>query len=81
MSISIHTLRMEGDVESIVEMAKPMLISIHTLRMEGDVKHQASFKVSYISIHTLRMEGDFVKSGIATISVVFQSTPSAWRVT
>ena len=35
--ISIHTLRMEGDV-SRIESEWAFLISIHTLRMEGDCK-------------------------------------------
>ena len=34
--ISIHTLRMEGDVAVGVGLAAD-LISIHTLRMEGDL--------------------------------------------
>ena len=33
--ISIHTLRMEGDQGTLVELP-PFTISIHTLRMEGD---------------------------------------------
>ena len=35
-SISIHTLRMEGDLLSLPHHNKPTGISIHTLRMEGD---------------------------------------------
>ena len=35
-AISIHTLRMEGDVDKAMNNFKAMLISIHTLRMEGD---------------------------------------------
>ena len=34
--ISIHTLRMEGDVSAILAVFC-IKISIHTLRMEGDV--------------------------------------------
>ena len=37
--ISIHSLRMEGDVPLLIEyMTSP--ISIHSLRMEGDIDHQ-----------------------------------------
>ena len=36
--ISIHTLRMEGDVVSGVLNGSVVVISIHTLRMEGDSK-------------------------------------------
>ena len=34
-----------------------------------------------ISIHTLRMEGDYQIIYIDYIQLLFQSTPSAWRVT
>ena len=35
-SISIHTLRMEGDLEKLGFDLSALIISIHTLRMEGD---------------------------------------------
>ncbi len=57
-------------------------ISIHTLRMEGDVLcrwHRQC--LGGISIHTLRMEGDQSQSPGANAKRIFQSTPSAWRVT
>ena len=38
--ISIHSLRMEGDLFSIVLSKSPNCISIHSLRMEGDVAVQ-----------------------------------------
>ena len=56
--ISIHTLRMEGDVvvKRAVHAAR---ISIHTLRMEGDHTARKMYAVDLmISIHTLRVEGD-----------------------
>ena len=56
-------------------------ISIHTLRMEGDVPQQRLGPVHQISIHTLRMEGDHRHRLFQHIIQVFQSTPSAWRVT
>ena len=56
-------------------------ISIHTLRMEGDRKQFSGLKPVKISIHTLRMEGDDKKLACGLIADVFQSTPSAWRVT
>ena len=34
-----------------------------------------------ISIHTLRMEGDYLSLLLKAESFLFQSTPSAWRVT
>ena len=42
-----------------------------TSRMDG----------AQISIHTLRMEGDLRKGIINGTVSLFQSTPSAWRVT
>ena len=57
-------------------------ISIHTLRMEGDPGRGFQLpKLDGISIHTLRMEGDDCKLSYRTEFPVFQSTPSAWRVT
>ena len=38
IGISIHTLRMEGDLRAEGKTLDSMLISIHTLRMEGDSK-------------------------------------------
>ena len=34
---SIHTLRMEGDANTVKQSAATIGISIHTLRVEGDV--------------------------------------------
>ena len=56
--ISIHTLRVEGDVNAVSAVLGNM-ISIHTLRVEGDFFCPCGFcKVRFISIHTLRVEGD-----------------------
>ena len=38
-------------------------------------------KQIYASIHTLRVEGDFAVRVSGVVTVSFQSTPSAWRVT
>ena len=56
-------------------------ISIHTLRMEGDADSAAFYDRSLISIHTLRMEGDSPIQVVPVPVKIFQSTPSAWRVT
>ena len=59
LSISIHTLRMEGDIIEGYLDALVEDISIHTLRMEGDSNVGLySEPILQISIHTLRMEGD-----------------------
>ena len=36
LTISIHTLRVEGDGGDLKEFFTDQLISIHTLRVEGD---------------------------------------------
>ena len=80
--ISIHTLRVEGDAETEMRAAWLPDISIHTLRVEGDRFLGLFFgPPSSISIHTLRVEGDSGASTITSSWTLFQSTPSAWRVT
>ena len=56
--ISIHSLRMEGDLENHSPQATGRKISIHSLRMEGDFLVCTIFHRHSISIHSLRMEGD-----------------------
>ena len=80
--ISIHTLRVEGDFLNATEMNGALRISIHTLRVEGDdVKKLDNAEAQRISIHTLRVEGDLVKTALNVNAIIFQSTPSVWRVT
>ena len=55
--ISIHALREEGDLSSIVKLP-PHIISIHALREEGDEVGGKKKAPSNISIHALREEGD-----------------------
>ena len=59
-SISIHSLRMEGDCNGC-SRCNNIYISIHSLRMEGDIVLRCIFfQCCVISIHSLRMEGDRV---------------------
>ena len=59
-AISIHTLRVEGDISSVDKVCVRD-ISIHTLRVEGDELSRKYVKDFHdISIHTLRVEGDAV---------------------
>ena len=55
--ISIHSLRMEGDVQESGDLHENA-ISIHSLRMEGDSFMFTISADEWISIHSLRMEGD-----------------------
>ena len=50
--------------------------------MEGDCWNGWKLSQGWkISIHTLRVEGDAVTAMSPLSSGIFQSTPSAWRVT
>ena len=58
--ISIHSLRMEGDLILLISIHL-YIISIHSLRMEGDWwQDVANVQQLAISIHSLRMEGDII---------------------
>ena len=71
--ISIHTLRMEGDMPG-GQCFVNIIISIHTLRMEGDLKYIGlSILFVTISIHTRRMEGDS-KSAQKNRTLLFKVT-------
>ena len=56
--ISIHSLRMEGDIIQAKRGKTSTNISIHSLRMEGDIFCRLLHFCFCISIHSLRMEGD-----------------------
>ena len=58
LTISIHTLRVEGDVCNWGSRPCRFEISIHTLRVEGDCLQPFRITGFPISIHTLRVEGD-----------------------
>ena len=57
-AISIHTLRVEGDICRSQSGLLIFVISIHTLRVEGDSARVCAAGSTKISIHTLRVEGD-----------------------
>ena len=56
--ISIHALRVEGDLLLYLCSQNAEIISIHALRVEGDVVRTTVFGDKGISIHALRVEGD-----------------------
>ena len=80
-AISIHALRVEGDLYFFQFLNNPV-ISIHALRVEGDgavfILYPGGF---YISIHALRVEGDMRCTWLRSLAVRFLSTPSGWRAT
>ena len=57
--ISIHALRVEGDLPSSRQVRVCRSISIHALRVEGDqIGLSRNYIAMIISIHALRVEGD-----------------------
>ena len=59
VAISIHALRVEGDLGSACRLKMRIIISIHALRVEGDDSKAPEFCIRIIiSIHALRVEGD-----------------------
>ena len=80
--ISIHSLRVEGDLIVNRVSKRGKRISIHSLRVEGDKSAVSDISCRRcISIHSLRVEGDYNGSGISLKVDRFQSTPSVWRET
>ena len=74
--ISIHSLRMEGDLTQQQQNYVFANISIHSLRMEGDSSFCSSRNGTfYISIHSLRMEGDAQLETIAFERLYFNPLP------
>ena len=80
--ISIHSLRMEGDLEipDSPIMGNVVFQSTPSAWRETQYKLVASYYCG-ISIHSLRMEGDCVSQDLYSPRISFQSTPSAWRET
>ena len=81
-SISIHSLRGEGDEFNDDGLFSNSKISIHSLRGEGDLATvNEQVYGAKISIHSLRGEGDKSAAHINTTTAQFQSTPSVGRET
>ena len=80
-SISIHSLRMEGDSEMILFQIRRFSFQ-STPSAWRETLHLCNVRCGIrISIHSLRMEGDLMVSGRDWSTGKFQSTPSAWRET
>ena len=58
LKISIHALRVEGDIVLPCWRCGGESISIHALRVEGDREQRDRADKLFISIHALRVEGD-----------------------
>ena len=77
-NISIHALRVEGDLATPIETPLPPAISIHALRVEGDHLFSDCSLSIRISIHALRVEGDIDDN--PTLDAAFVISIHALRV-
>ena len=74
--ISIHALRVEGDVGREGGNQLQRQISIHALRVEGDPHYGARGDArGGISIHALRVEGDGIKKAVKDVAKDFYPRP------
>ena len=79
--ISIHSLRMEGDLRSILPGDSQAIFQSTPSAWRETSVCFFRFPVATISIHSLRMEGDSGTGAGQPLGILFQSTPSAWRET
>ena len=79
--ISIHALRVEGDLAFIVFMCAKW-ISIHALRVEGDVRClcRCLFGLAFLSTPS-GWRATVVGTNLNVLHSIFLSTPSGWRAT
>ena len=78
--ISIHSLRMEGDLYPY-GYSDASDISIHSLRMEGDTAYPDQTNQGY-NFNPLPPHGGRRQRMVYFLQTeIFQSTPSAWRET
>ena len=80
--ISIHALRVEGDINTRICIGNKFIISIHALRVEGDGSN--TFKVlepCFIFLSTPSGWRATILSSLSTRQKAFLSTPSGWRAT
>ena len=78
--ISIHSLRMEGDVGTKTYI-RSVGISIHSLRMEGDVYAMPSHSQHWTFQSTPSVWRETSRTIWIFSPTAFQSTPSVWRET
>ena len=80
-AISIHSLRMEGDVRA--KLVSGWSLTFQSTPSAWRETHCCNALILFqiISIHSLRMEGDHNSYVCVLCICTFQSTPSAWRET
>ena len=79
--ISIHSLRMEGDLYHLHPLYANSLFQSTPSAWRETNSSSCSIRRQFISIHSLRMEGDPLRWRNDMDYITFQSTPSAWRET
>ena len=80
-SISIHSLRMEGDPFRTL-LSSMLFISIHSLRMEGDAQGEKTYNVHLGFQSTPSVWRETPHCSVRSQQQrSFQSTPSVWRET
>ena len=79
-SISIHSLRVEGDPVYLYSNFS-VTISIHSLRVEGDPELFPVIKHGFLFQSTPSVWRETPKKSVISVRVAFQSTPSVWRET
>ena len=80
-SISIHSLRMEGDSGISTLVKQRLIISIHSLRMEGDPVLRSVPRSTYNFNPLPPYGGRQAERCFPRLILTFQSTPSVWRET
>ena len=83
VAISIHALRVEGDViyDKLQQFRDLEFLSTPSGWRATFVRVLTFGLVAIISIHALRVEGDCICSTVALRVKRFLSTPSGWRAT
>ena len=81
LSISIHSLRVEGDQTHGSYYQRPCAISIHSLRVEGDLIADQKIATSRDFNPLPPCGGRLVPKDVIEDVYKFQSTPSVWRET
>ena len=79
--ISIHSLRVEGDLFRWHSAFRMVIISIHSLRVEGDplTDEEKAFLQEFQSTPSVWRETNRIHR--INWQLLFQSTPSVWRET
>ena len=79
--ISIHALRVEGDIVPDTCLYNAMIFLSTPSGWRATCFTRATIRGAHISIHALRVEGDGLDAKDFFYKFLFLSTPSGWRAT